>query len=190
MKKMVQTVKKVVTINFHWLIDQYQSIKNRSIAASHSCGTKPPRWRTKVALGQDKQKTYIIWNGNFLCLSCPSATLVLQHRGFLPREWLAAKVLLPTDCLMWKAVETISCIKLNTCLGWSKLYKSDSWFKCPRLQVSLKSLSQCTMFYNAYQSKQIIVIYTLDLVHKKFDDWNRVAPWSKFPCGLLELNSW
>ena len=133
MKKMVQTVKKVVTINFHWLIDQYQSIKNRPIAASHSHGTKPPRWRTKVALGQDKQKTYIIWNGNFLCLSCPSATFALQHRGFLPREWLAAKVLLPTDCLMWKAVETISRIKLKTCLGWSKLYKSDSWFKCPRL---------------------------------------------------------
>ena len=28
---------------------------------------------------------------NFLCLSCPSATFTLQHAGFVPREWLAAK---------------------------------------------------------------------------------------------------
>ena len=51
----------------------------------------PPCWRAKVALGQDKQKTYIILDGNFLCLSCPSATFALQHGGFVPREWLAAK---------------------------------------------------------------------------------------------------
>ena len=25
------------------------------------------------------------------CLSCPSATLALQHGSFVPREWLAAK---------------------------------------------------------------------------------------------------
>ena len=41
--------------------------------------------------GQDKQKTYIILNGNFLCLSCPSATFALQHGGFGPREWLVNK---------------------------------------------------------------------------------------------------
>ena len=57
-------------------------------------GTKPPYWRAKVALGQDKQKAYIILNGNFLCLSCPSATLALQYGGFVPRDWLAAKGLL------------------------------------------------------------------------------------------------
>ena len=68
---------------------------NRPFAASHSRGTKPPRWRAKVALGQDKQKTnYIILDGNFLCLSCPSATFALQYGGFVPREWLAAKGLL------------------------------------------------------------------------------------------------
>ena len=50
--------------------------KNRPFAASHSRGIKPPRWREKVALGQDKQKTYIIVNGNFLCFSCPGATLL------------------------------------------------------------------------------------------------------------------
>ena len=64
---------------------------NRPFADSHSRVTKPPRWRAKVALGQDKQKTYVIWNGNFLCLSCPSATFPFQHGGFVPREWLAAE---------------------------------------------------------------------------------------------------
>ena len=44
-----------------------------------------------MAMGQDKQKTYIILKGNFLCLSCPSATFVLQHGSFVPRQWLAAK---------------------------------------------------------------------------------------------------
>ena len=68
---------------------------NRLFAASHSRGTKPPRWRAKVALGQDKQKTYfIILNGNFFGLSCPSATFAPQNGGFVPREWLAAKGLL------------------------------------------------------------------------------------------------
>ena len=37
---------------------------------------------------------YIILNGNFLCLSCPSATFASQHAGFVPREWQAAKGLL------------------------------------------------------------------------------------------------
>ena len=67
------------------------SLPNRPFAASHSRGTKLLCWRAKVTLGQDKQKTYIIWNGNFLCLSCPSATFALQHGNFVPREWLAAK---------------------------------------------------------------------------------------------------
>ena len=48
----------------------------------------------KLQKGQDKQNIYIIWNGNFLCLSYPSATFALQHNGFVPREWLAAKGLL------------------------------------------------------------------------------------------------
>ena len=47
-----------------------------------------------VTLGQDKQKGYIISNDNFLCFSSPSATFPLQHGGFVPREWLAAKGLL------------------------------------------------------------------------------------------------
>ena len=63
---------------------------NRPFTASHSRCTKPPRWRAKVALGQDKQKTYIILNVNFLCLSCPRATFALQHGGFVPHECLAA----------------------------------------------------------------------------------------------------
>ena len=68
-----------------------QLLANRFFAASNSRGTKPPCWRAKVALGQDKQKEHIILNGNFLCLSCPSAPFALKHGGFVPRKWLAAK---------------------------------------------------------------------------------------------------
>jgi len=39
----------------------------------------------------EKQKSYIILNINFFCLSCLSATFVLQHGGFVPRECLATK---------------------------------------------------------------------------------------------------
>ena len=49
---------------------------NRPFAASHSRGKKPPRWRAKVALGQDKQKTYIILVPVRLLLS---STAVLYH---------------------------------------------------------------------------------------------------------------
>ena len=44
--------------------------------SSHLRGTKLLFWRGKVPLGQDKQKTYIILNGNFPCLSCPRATFL------------------------------------------------------------------------------------------------------------------
>ena len=60
----------------------------------------PPRWREKVALGQDQQKAYIILNSNLLRLSCPSETFALQHGGFVSREWLAAKGLLLAICLI------------------------------------------------------------------------------------------
>ena len=67
---------------------------DRLFVASHSRGTKPPCWRTKVALGQDQQETHVIVDDNFLCLSCPSATFAPQHCGFVPREWLAVMGLL------------------------------------------------------------------------------------------------
>ena len=51
---------------------------NRLFAASHSSGTKPPCWRTKVALGQDKQKAYMSLNDNFLCLTCPARLLLFS----------------------------------------------------------------------------------------------------------------
>ena len=44
-------------------------------ASSDSRGKKPLSWRERDALGQDKQKAHIIKNGNFLCLSSPSAIL-------------------------------------------------------------------------------------------------------------------
>ena len=69
-------------------------IENRPFAASHSRGTKPPCWRAKVALGQDKQRKLPFKIMYVFCLSCPSATFALQRGGFVPREWLAAKSLL------------------------------------------------------------------------------------------------
>ena len=64
---------------------------NRPFAASHSCGTKPPCWRAKVALGQDKQRKLPFKIMYVFCLFCPSATFAVQRGGFVPREWLAAK---------------------------------------------------------------------------------------------------
>ena len=68
-------------------------ITNRPFAACHSRGTKLP----KVALGQHQQKADIILNGNFLFLSCPSATLrpsmtVLYHEnGKLQRAYFPSR---------------------------------------------------------------------------------------------------
>ena len=63
------------------------------LASSDSRGTKPLFWRARDALGQDTLKGLIIKDGNFLCLSSPSAILTQSHCGFffVPREWLAAK---------------------------------------------------------------------------------------------------
>ena len=67
----------------------------RPFAANHSRGRKLPCWRAKVTLGHGKQMTYMIVNGYFLCLSCPSAsevlssTVVLYHvNGQLQRVYL------------------------------------------------------------------------------------------------------
>ena len=71
------------------------TLTDRPFAASHSRGTKPPCWRAKVALGQDKQRklpfTVIYAPVYVFCLSCPNATFALQRGGFVPREELAAK---------------------------------------------------------------------------------------------------
>ena len=73
-----------------------QTNHNRLFAASHSHGTKPPCWRAKVVLGQDKQRKLPFQIMYVFCLSCPSATFALQRGGFVPhaRKWLAAKSLL------------------------------------------------------------------------------------------------
>ena len=77
-----------ITVALIRLLDNFL---NRPFAAFHSRGTKPPCWDAKVALGQDQQQADIILNGNFLCLSCPSAMFASPHGGFVPREWKAAK---------------------------------------------------------------------------------------------------
>ena len=67
---------------------------NRPFAASHSHGTKPPYWRAKVTLGQDKQRKLPFKIMYGFCLCCPSAIFALQRGGFAPREWLDATGLL------------------------------------------------------------------------------------------------
>ena len=62
---------------------------NRSFAASHSRGTKPPCWRAKAALGQDKQRKlpfkimYGLLGMSFVCLVSVrlllSSVAVLYH---------------------------------------------------------------------------------------------------------------
>ena len=47
-------------INLHVLFITSQS-GDKPFAAWHSCGTKPPCWDPKVALGQDQQKAYIFF---------------------------------------------------------------------------------------------------------------------------------
>ena len=146
---------------------------NRPFAASHSRSTKPPRWRAKAALRQDKQRTYIILNCNFLCLSCPSATFVLQHGGFVPREWLAAKGLLAqtTFFKMYCYLPVIRLVnfwhfKRNKLLVMQKLfsnlketncktvYENHSWVlhgrECPNsrleFQKSTKIIPNCQIY--------------------------------------------
>ena len=51
------------------------------VVQNRQAGEQKSHWdKTK------KQKTEIILNGNFLCLSCPSATFALQHGGFVTGE--------------------------------------------------------------------------------------------------------
>ena len=50
-------------------------------------------------------KGNLILNGNFLCLSCPSATFALQLGGFVPRDQLAPKGLLQTNHIGLETIE-------------------------------------------------------------------------------------
>ena len=59
---------------------------NRPFGASHSRGTKPPRWRAKIALGQDKQRRLPFKIIHAFCLFSAGETFALQHRGFVPRN--------------------------------------------------------------------------------------------------------
>lgn len=69
--------------------------------------------------------------------------------------------------------------KLNTYLGRPKYNKFDDWFNC-----------RTQFIFTMYNDLQCLPeIYASDLAHEKFNVWNEVAPWLKFPCGPLELNS-
>ena len=54
---------------------------NRPFAASHSRGTKPPCWRGKVALGEDKQRKLSFDIMYPFCLSCPRMTWMANCKG-------------------------------------------------------------------------------------------------------------
>ena len=75
-----------------WLVGFYQG--NWPFAASHSRGTKPPCWRAKVALGQDKQRKLpfkIMYVFLFVCL-VPARLFALQLGGsVVPREWVFSR---------------------------------------------------------------------------------------------------
>ena len=47
---------------------------------------KPPWWRAKIALGQDKQRRLPFKIIHAFCLFCAGETFPLQHRGFVPRN--------------------------------------------------------------------------------------------------------
>ena len=65
---------------------------NRSLAASHSRGTKPPCWRAKSQWNKPTNKgkyhLKILYAILFVMSQCDFA---LQHGGFVSREWPAAK---------------------------------------------------------------------------------------------------
>ena len=77
-----------------WLVCFYQG--NWPFAASHSRGTKPPCWRAKVSLGQDKQRKLsfkIMYVFLFVCLVpvrllLSSLAVQLYHvNGYLAEIW-------------------------------------------------------------------------------------------------------
>ena len=74
----------------------HNSRSNRPFAASHSRGTKLPRWRAKVALGQDKQKTYIWYEMVIFFVNLVPVRLLLSRTAVLyhVNALLAAKGLL------------------------------------------------------------------------------------------------
>ena len=80
------------------------------VVQNHHAGEQKSLWDKTT-------KRHTILNGNFLCLSCPSATFALQHGGCVPREWLAAKGLLmltppsPRPTGMW-LLENSTCWKI------------------------------------------------------------------------------
>ena len=92
-KQVLSLIHEMVSTAFHIR----QSVGNRTFAASHSRGKEPRCWRAKVALGQDKQRKLPFQIMYVFCLSCPSATFVLQRGGFVPHEWLAAMDLFLID---------------------------------------------------------------------------------------------
>ena len=60
-----------------------RELANRPFAACQTRGRKSPCWEPKVTLGQDKQGKLPFKIMYAFCWSCPSATFVSQHGGFV-----------------------------------------------------------------------------------------------------------
>ena len=103
-----------------------------------------PAWY-KIAVLESRSRTgtrqtkdiYIILNYNFLCLSWPSATFALQHGGFVPREWLAAKDLL------------VSLILIH----WIEIYPVDNAIHLLNNQVWIPNFKPQNLFRISLQEK-------------------------------------
>ena len=68
---------------------------NRPFAAGHSRDTKPPCWRAKSHWDMTNKMAYKIFKWYFpLFVGLFHCDFALQHGGFVPREWLAARDLL------------------------------------------------------------------------------------------------
>ena len=74
-------------------------------------------------------------NGNFLCLSCPSATFALQYGGFVPRDWLAAK-----DLLLFSLSSVMILLAFLSCSLFSFFFIKD--------QIASFQLKEILLFFN------------------------------------------
>ena len=81
--------------------------------------TKLPCWGVREGRSETRQTKSSLQT--FLCLFCPSATFALQHGGFVPREWLAAKGLLhyPLDRDLSRLMDSV----IHLFNSWGLLYR-------------------------------------------------------------------
>ena len=118
---------------------------NRPFAASHSRGTKPPCWRAKVALGQDKQRQLPFQIIYVFCLSCPSANLTLQRGGFVmyhANGLLQRAYYFSSNDIQRSLLRTVL---VKTSLSHKQVNKGRWWASRTRSQALTELSLTCTM---------------------------------------------